>query len=346
MGRWDAVRAWRDRLRALDPGTLGTGLSPEGAREAMNAALDALTDQALADAAALPVVPAPRAAVIPASTVFTAPIEWCAVLLGRGSEVLVKRPRARAALVDALVDAAEAVGLPLSATSSRDLTDANLVVAMGSDDTLRAIRQGLPPGVRFAGHGSAWSLAWLTGDGRGLARDLALHEGRGCLSPVVVFTPLPLDRAVGRVVAALEEAQARWPLGEVSPGEAARIRARGALARVVGSARVVEGGAVHGLPAERFVPEALPRAPAVVQVADLAEAVELVGRWPGLSTVGTDAPDSAHTWRAAGASRVCPLGEMQRPPLRRLHDGVDWVRDETGLGPWRLPLESGEAPLG
>ena len=49
-----------------------------------------------------------------------------------------------------------------------------------------------------------------------------------------------------------------------------------------------------------------------------------------LSTVGTDDPRSTSAWFAAGATRVCRIGRMQRPPLIRPHDGEDWIR-ATGI---------------
>lgn len=323
---WQRVRAWRDRLRTLDAATLDTGLSPEGAREALKVALDAISDEALEDAAALPLRPYATAHVVPASTVFTAPLEWCAVLLGRGSAVTIKRPRARSTLIDRMVEAAD--DLPLRATDARDVGGADLVVAMGSDATIEAIRPTLKPGARLAAHGSAWSLAWVTRDVSGLASDLALHDGRGCLSPAVVFSPIA--DAAARLADALREAQARWPVGEISAAEGSAIRARRALARVLGRSVDGDGWAVHVLPADRFVPAGLPRAPVLVPVRDLEEAIAAARRWPSRATIGTDDPEAAAAWQGLGASRVCALGQMQRPPMRRTHDGVDWVAAETG----------------
>src|SRR5690606_15815894 len=117
--------------------------------------------------------------------------------------------------------------------------------------------------------------------------------------------------------AAMEDAERRWPRGQIDPAEGAAIRTRRALARVVG--RVIEGDgwAVHGVPAAHLEPVALPRVVQVVRVVDLDEAIEVAARWRGLSTVGTDHPASEGVWAALGASRVCPSGQMQRPPLRR-----------------------------
>src|SRR5690606_28659711 len=143
--------------------------------------------------------------------------------------------------------------------SDAEVEHADLVVAMGRDETLGVIRRRTKPGARFVGHGSAWSLAWATRDLRALAADLALHDGRGCMSPAVVFSPLP--DAAERLAEALRLAQSRWPRGAVEAAEAAAIRSRRALARVLGRVVEVEGGCVHVLPGDRVVPASLPRAP-------------------------------------------------------------------------------------
>ena len=68
--------------------------------------------------------------------------------------------------------------------------------------------------------------------------------------------------------------------------------------------------------------DALPRTIAVVQLPDRSAALELLRPWARwLSTVGTDEPGT--DWLGA---RVCALGQMQRPPVDRLHDGVDLLR--------------------
>lgn len=337
MTRWDEVRAFREHLRTMDPSGVETGLSPQGIREAWSAALDALDDAALADAAAIPGRAFPRAVVVFTRTVATAPIEWCAGLLGRGSAVTLKAPADAPGLAPLLAEAAAAVGLPLDVrTDRRVVDDADLVVAMGSDDTIAEIRSSLRPEVRFLAHGHRFSAAWVTGrvtaDPRvpegfrdpwgAVAADLALHDGRGCLSPAVVLTPLALEEACEALAAALVRAADRWPPGERSAGEGAAIRARRALARVVGVVR----GDVHGLPVARLVPVALPRSVAVVSVSDPVTAAAALTPWRrSLSTVGTDDLDTAAIWVDAGATRICGLGRMQRPPMRRAHDGEDWV---------------------
>ena len=329
---WPKVRAWRDRLR--DHGPPEVWLSEAGAHEAWAVSLEALDDESLLAVERMALPRWERAAVVCAATVFTAPIEWLAVLLGRGSRVVLKVPTAEPGWGHALATAARACDLPLVATTNpADLLEAEYVVAMGSDASMASIAAALPPETRFEPHGHRFSVAWVSGhpleadpwvpddfaDPYGsIAADAALHDGRGCLSPIAVFTAAP--DAADRLAEAMARAELRWPRGRVSDLEHASIRARGALASVVGDVRSAASWSVHVLPGEHWEPIALPRSVALVQVANRAEAEALLApHRDALSTVGTDA-----SWPAG--PRTCRLGRMQRPHLARLHDGVDWLR--------------------
>ncbi len=328
---WRAVGAWRDALRELEPGLYMPHLSPEGARIAWRASLDALDDAALAAAAAVPGTPYARPAVVCAGTVATAALEWVAVLAGRGGEVVLKHPRLQPDIAPLLGEVAARVGLPLRVSGERAaVSGADLIVAMGRDDTVRAVRLANPRS-RVLTLGHRFSVAWVT-SARSvawdlLALDLAIHDGRGCMSPTVVFTPLPLRQATELLAVAMADRERRMPRGRLAPAEAAAIRSRNALAQVVGVVRVGRGWAIQGLPGQRFRPVGLPRSPMVVCVPHALAAARLLRPWASsLSTVGTDDPDVASVWYRTGASRVCPLGAMQRPPLARVHDGHDLLR--------------------
>jgi Acyl-CoA reductase (LuxC) len=315
---------WLAELRATDPVPLGAPLSPVGARLAWDAALGALEPEALSRAAALPGAPFASAAVVVARTVFTAPLEWAAVLLARGTRVVLKVPHDQPATGLALATAAARHGLPLAATPDRAaIGGAELVVAMGSDASVAEIGAQSTAARRLL-FGSRSSVAWIT-DPRSLdavAADAALYDSRGCMSPVAVFTPLPPGEVAAGLAAAMDRAEAAVPRGAITAREAAEIRARVALARAAGTSRVGPAWGVLTLPAERFVPSPLPRVLTVHGVADRAAFSAWLARWSeSLSTLGTD--DAGLAWPGV---RVCAPGSMQRPPLDRRHDGVDWLR--------------------
>jgi hypothetical protein len=340
---WCKVRQWRDALSRVDAADLGTGLSPEGAREAWQVALEALSDEALDSAAARRGAPYHRATFVAARTVFTAPIEWCAVLLGRGTEVTLKVAAESDGTGRALVHAAANVGLPLALSTERGAVEgAELVVAMGSDETMSALAASIAPAQVLDTHGHRFSVAWVTGEATddpwvpedfrdpwgSVAADLALHDGRGCLSPVAVFTPLPIEAAAISLAAAMARAEARWPVGRVGPGEWGLARSRGSLARVTGFEVPAGRGAVHALPLRFFEPASFPRHVALFHAPDARALVEVLEPWKRwLSTVGTNRVQDVTTLQQLGPIRICATGRMQRPALVRVHDGRDWVGD-------------------
>lgn len=313
--RWARVRAWRDRLRSapLPP----TNLSPAGLALIRDLALDALADDVLDRVAAMSGAPYPSASFVAARTALTAPIEWLAVLLGRGTQVHLKVPRGDPGLGPWLTQHAVAEGLPL--TCSDALTPAPLVVVMGSDNTVREVQASMPESTRVLGFGHRFSAAWSPWgeDPAPLATDLAAHDGRGCMTPAVVFTD---DLRQGEALAAaMAEAEARWPRGAISDAESAALRSREALARVTGKVWAGSGWSVHALPASRWSPVSLPRSAQLVVTTD---AQPLLAPWlDALSTLGSTAPRAA-----PDHVRLTTPGQMQAPPVERHHDGVDWLR--------------------
>jgi len=322
--RLTAVQRWRDALLQRDAADFDTGLSPAGARLAWTHALSAWTDDALAAVEALPGAPYRRAALITARGAFTAPLEWCAVLLLRGTAVVWKVTDGGDGVAAVAAEAARALGLPLEATRSRAaVAGADLVVAMGADATIDTLRATLPPETHLLGFGHRFSVAWWTrlDQADALAVDLAAYDTRGCLSPAAIFTPLPLAVAGPALAAALARAEARWPRGALSAVDAANARTRRAVARTVGQTWEGPGWAVWGLPLTHLEPVTSPRTASLYPAQRIDDALVALAPWrPWLSSIGADAP-----LHPEPTLRVCPLGTLQRPPLDRLHDGLRWI---------------------
>jgi len=317
---WSRVRRWLEGLQEVDPAQLHTGLSAPNARLAWRWALDALGPEALARAEATPGDPWPRATVIAARTVFTGPLEWVALLLGRGSEVVLKHPEGAGNTARCMMERARACGLPLTATADREAArGSEFVLAMGSDETMDALRAELPDDTVAHLLGHRFSVAWIPADGdwEGLALDLALHDSRGCLSPVVAFTD-DATSATPRLAAAMQARERDLPIGEIAPAESGAIRARAALARVVGSVTTGDGWSIHRLPVSHWRPTGLPRSLALVEVESRDAARQALQPWQQwLSTVAD--PDATQEWFDA---RIALPGSLQRPPVDRLHDGI------------------------
>jgi hypothetical protein len=227
------------------------------------------------------------------------------------------------------------------------LDECDAVVAQGSDETIAAIRARVGTTRPFLGYGHKLSLAAIgvavdpTSAAQQLARDVALWDGRGCLSPAwALVHDSPRGRAdeVARALAAtLEEIEETLPRGPLIPAEAAKLlelRARAAvregtrLELAAGASSwtvVLETGEIRP-PAGtlRFLSvipfddaEALARF-----CAPLAPHLSCVGH----AGFGAEVPRLAALAVSAGASRLCALGRMQLPPLDWNHDGQSPLR--------------------
>lgn len=327
------VRAWLAALRADSASALAlaaeVGLSREGLALVLADALDALDGlDATNVGRALAPDPGPwRTAVfVAARTVPTAALEWLAVLLARGGAVTWKVPEGAPGLAPWAVAHARALGLPLDLTSDRAIVGrVDFVVAMGTDESIAAIRAAARPGAHVLGYGSRWSAAWIGADAAdadlaGLARDLAAFDGRGCMSPALVLTPDP-DALAIRLEPHLTRAEQAWPRGPLSVAEAVGLRTREALVRMVGRVRPGAGWSIHVVPAAHAEPRSRPRVAQLVAAPDDATArarLDGLAREVGepLSTIGTTGPLGA--W--PGIPRVVRPGWMQRPPVDRDHD--------------------------
>lgn len=226
------------------------------------------------------------------------------------------------------------------------LKQADAVISYGSDESVAAVRKLAGDASTFVGYGHKVSLAWIDADAdlaaaaRELAVDLALWDGRGCLSP---GWALVQDDGAGDRLRAfadeLERAMARieweFPRGSLLGEEELAVREFRARVAARGEAELrmppdSTAWTIALQPADTECPPGSLRTIPLVPVADLDAAV----RWckpleAWLSTVGHAHEDSARVETAmarVGVSRICPLGRMQLPPLDWNHDGMEPMR--------------------
>ena len=234
------------------------------------------------------------------------------------------------------------------------------VTATGSDAAVEAVRRALPPRVRFAGYGHQVSFGYVTREAlsgwrakkiiAAAATDVIAWDQLGCLSPHVFYVE---DNAAGFAVqfaAQLAEELARReelePRGRISTESAAHIAARRAIYEV--RAAHAPEQTRHWCSADstawtvvyesepRFALSCLNRFIYVKPVQDVADALRSADAVRDhTSTVGLAAQEHeldglAKQFARWGATRLCPLGQMQNPPLTWRHDGRpllgDWVR--------------------
>ncbi len=93
-----------------------------------------------------------------------------------------------------------------------------------------------------------------------------------------------------------------------------------------------------------FQPSCLYRFIYVKAVQSLSEALEGANRWRGkVSTVGLAAPalraeELVRELAQWGVTRVCPLGQMQAPPISWRHDGRPALGDLIFWTDWEQPI--------
>jgi acyl-CoA reductase-like NAD-dependent aldehyde dehydrogenase len=230
----------------------------------------------------------------------------------------------------------------------RALLEADCVIATGSDETVAAVAARLRPPRRLVSYGHRLSVAAL-GDAAtrgealeraavGLALDVALWDQQGCLSPIAVYVASPdgaaADRVAKALAAALADAETDWPRGAVAEHAAVAIaheRASAELREAAGRRVSVHAGEAWTVVREedaRLRPAPLHRFVRVHPVEGpeaLLEALAPLG--PHLAAIGLDGfgeapPGLPRALADLGASRLCPVGMLQCPPLSWHHEGL------------------------
>jgi hypothetical protein len=229
--------------------------------------------------------------------------------------------------------------------------EADCVTATGSDETLDKIRKHLPLKTKFLGHGHRVSFGFVAGEvlygSRGkkivaaAADDVVAWNQLGCLSPHVIYVQLGGEIAPEHfaqlLAEELEKREKTEPRGELPAEHAAAIASRRGIyeVRAAHSPETTQHWCSKDSTAWTVVYEAdarfqlscLNRFIYVKAVADLKIVLESADSVRGkVSTVGIAAPEEKINKVATqlarwGATRVCPLGQMQNPPLSWRHDG-------------------------
>jgi len=246
--------------------------------------------------------------------------------------------------------------------------EADCVTATGGDETLASIQQRLPRRTRFLGYGHRVSFGYvgqgsLSGFGikkliTRAAEDIIAWNQLGCLSPHLIYVEtgasISPEQFAEELSAELSRHEVEEPRGEVAVAVAATIAARRDIYRVrASSSRETRLWCSEGSTAWTVVYEADPRFQLsclnrfvyVKGVSNLAEALRAAEPVRGqVSTVGLAAPDDQAQALATelarwGVTRVCPLGQMQSPPLTWRHDGrpsvgdlITWTDWPAGMG--------------
>jgi len=316
-------------LQSIVP--LAQGLAEASAHAGLSAALSAITAGSLSEALQGAPEPAERVSLVCAQGVFTAAVEWVSMAAAAGCRVHIKPPSADPDFLYALADSFAAAGLPVSASTARDLDHPDVIIAFGDDETLEALAVQWPS-ARLIGFGHRFSVVWSVGRTMpGIAWDTAMFDTRGCMAPAALFTSAEPEGFAASMAEQLAMMQRALPRGKVDPALGPEWRRRLALGRARGTVYGGEDWAVVVLPPAYFTPLALPRLLTIHPVDDSAAFREVLRPWrSALSTLCTDdyqwpGGDPAMLETQQWFPRICYPGTMQSPRFPRRHDGVDMI---------------------
>jgi acyl-CoA reductase-like NAD-dependent aldehyde dehydrogenase len=357
----DPTSALREHLAEELPAA--TGFHPATLAAGLDAGFGAWTARALAELAARELEASPQriasgfplTAVVLGGAIPMPSVLQIVAPLALGSPVLV-RPGAhdpvtaravarQLARLDPSVGACvEVVSFPhADAEALGALAEADCVVATGSDAAVAAIGARVQPWQRFVGYGHRFSVAVLArGADLGpacaaLARDVALWDQAGCLSPTALYALgwrwEERGELLDRLANEFAEIERRFPIGRVALAEAASRAAEVGTAELRAAASdgadlrrdragrwalLAERDPGHrGSPGSRVL-----RVHVAASLEAVCDALAPVARHLaaiGVAGIAEGAAVSALT--RLRPSRICPLGSMQAPPISWCHDG-------------------------
>jgi hypothetical protein len=239
--------------------------------------------------------------------------------------------------------------------------EADCVTATGSDETLATIQKKLPRRVRFLGYGHRVSFGYIAADAltrfelkktlQCAATDVVSWNQLGCLSPHLFYVEhgsLSAEKFGEMLAGQLAELESAEPRGAIPPADAASIATRRSFYEVRGGGSndtrlwKSEGSTAWTVVYEadpQFQISCLNRFIYVKPVANLTEALRHAETVRGkVSTVAFAASDNAPALAMQlarwGVTRICPLGEMQNPPLTWRHDGRPALGDLVTWTDW------------
>jgi hypothetical protein len=243
------------------------------------------------------------------------------------------------------------------------LQEADCITATGSDEAIAAINARIPSGKRFVSYEHKASFGYVSAAALSArsapkvvsqaATDVVDWNQLGCLSPHVFYVEnggaLSPEQFAEALAAELDGMERLYPRGAVPLEVSARIASLRNIyelrARATGETRLWRSKdstawtVIYEADA-RFQFSCLHRFIYVKSVKDLADALHHAQEIrEHVSTVGIAAPDDQQVALVTelahwGASRVCPLGSMQRPPLMWRHDGRPCLADLVSWTDW------------
>jgi hypothetical protein len=243
--------------------------------------------------------------------------------------------------------------------------EADCIAATGSDEMLAAISRKIPRTARLVGYGTRVSFGYITREAldqnaedivHKAATDVTAWDQRGCLSPHVIYVEdsgkVTAEAFAALLAGRLEAVEKTHPRGMLKASDSAAIATRRSFYEVR-AAHSLETKMWASLESTvwtvilesdpRFQTSCTNRFIYIKSVADLAHALtgaELVQdkvSTVGMASTREQGPAMALRLAQWGARRICPLGEMQNPPLGWRHDGRPPLGDLVTWVDWEKP---------
>lgn len=215
------------------------------------------------------------------------------------------------------------------------------LVVFGRKETMDWFRQETPSHVNLLLHGPKLSVALVTSDPEAGAKqathDISLFDQQGCLSIHNVYlhpaSEIDLPIFADLLATEMEQFNAQSPRAPLPPNQSGVITSLREAVRFESASRPesVRLWASEGSTDWTVIMDADPS----ITVSPLNR-VAYVKPWPAddLRKLGPErsslaslalhpyTEETAHSCQATGATRICPLGETQHPPLFWHHDGI------------------------
>lgn len=277
---------------------------------------------------------------------------YCAA--AAGANVILKSPGNERKIAPILAEQFEALGKPLAGTidarywkggdfeiEAALFGSVRKIVAFGSDEALDEVARSAPVSLR--GYGTSYSVGFVAADAdlaitaSGAARDVAMFDQRGCMSPQTIYVEGDEGRSLlfaRALEAELRKVQQTLPRGRLTEDETAAIAMSirklsvSALApKTHGLDTLMVGPDQGGAPGFVVVvePDGPPTTEGFARIVSVkpcgnvdtlvAIAMTATMKFESLGLGGAITTAQRDRLFAAGILRVCGLGEMQRPPF-------------------------------
>jgi hypothetical protein len=227
--------------------------------------------------------------------------------------------------------------------------EADCVVATGSDAALAAIERRIPRPARFIGYGTRVSFGYITRDSleksagevvQKAAVDITAWNQRGCLSPHVIYVEdggsVTADAFAALLAGKLDAVEKTFPRGQLKARDSASIATRRSFYEVRAAHSpetkmwaslestawtiIFENDPLFQISCQnRFI--YIKAVGGLDQALQGAELVRDKISTIGLASAPMQTRELAQRLARWGARRICPLGQMQNPPLGWRHDG-------------------------